>query len=368
MPTGVGVWAPTIRYRDGVFYVIVTIPFSPQGLRRLHRHRPGRAVGRRHDDRRRQRHRPRPRLGRRRHRLRHLLRASCCPAPTSASTSASSRCGSTSTAGKALEEPRSLWSGTGLKFPEAPHIYQRGDYWYLLIAEGGTERGHGVSVARGPSPEGPFEGHPANPVLSARSTSRPIQNTGHGDLVETPDGGTALVHARRAAARRRRSLLPAGPRDVHHRRAWVDGWPQPEPVELRPARGRRGARSSTSATRRARRPRLARRPHPCRPRSPPCRDGRLTITGRRQHPRRPAPALGRPAAAAPHRHRVAPASTPSAGVGGLAARYDEKHRFALEARGRRRDHGHGAGAPSPGSGRTGRSSLPSRRGRAPRRR
>ena len=62
-----------------------------------------------------------------------------------------------------------------------------------MIAEGGTERGHGVSVARGPSPEGPFEGHPANPVLSARSTSRPIQNTGHGDLVETPDGGTALV-------------------------------------------------------------------------------------------------------------------------------------------------------------------------------
>ncbi len=54
------------------------------------------------------------------------------------------------TAGKALEEPRSLWSGTGLKFPEAPHLYRRGGYWYLMIAEGGTERGHSVSVARGP--------------------------------------------------------------------------------------------------------------------------------------------------------------------------------------------------------------------------
>ena len=88
-----------------------------------------------------------------------------------------------------MEEPRSLWSGTGLKFPEAPHVYRRGEYWYLMIAEGGTERGHGVSFARGPSIEGPFESHPSNPVLSARSTSRPIQNTGHGDLVETPDGG-----------------------------------------------------------------------------------------------------------------------------------------------------------------------------------
>jgi xylan 1,4-beta-xylosidase len=31
VPTGGGVWAPTIRYRDGVFYVIVTIAMSPRG-------------------------------------------------------------------------------------------------------------------------------------------------------------------------------------------------------------------------------------------------------------------------------------------------------------------------------------------------
>jgi xylan 1,4-beta-xylosidase len=29
--TGGGVWAPTIRYRDGVFYIIVTIAMSPRG-------------------------------------------------------------------------------------------------------------------------------------------------------------------------------------------------------------------------------------------------------------------------------------------------------------------------------------------------
>ena len=121
-------------------------------------------------------------------------------------------------AGKALEEPRSLWSGTGLKFPEAPHVYRRGEHWYLMIAEGGTERGHGVSVARGPSIEGPFESHPANPVLSARSTSRPIQNTGHADLVETPDGGSALVMLGMRPLGGDPVVLPAGPRDVHHRR------------------------------------------------------------------------------------------------------------------------------------------------------
>ena len=144
-------------------------------------------------------------------------------------------------AGKALEEPRALWSGTGLKFPEAPHVYRHGEYWYLLIAEGGTERGHGVSVARGPSPEGPFEGHPANPVLSARSTSRPIQNTGHADLVETPDGGTALVLLGVRPLGATVAFSPLGRETFLTDVDWVDGWPQPEPVELAPARGRRGA-------------------------------------------------------------------------------------------------------------------------------
>ncbi len=124
------------------------------------------------------------------------------------STSASSRCSVDLDAGKALEEPRSLWSGTGLKFPEAPHLYRRGDHWYLMIAEGGTERGHGVSIARGPSPEGPFEGDPANPVLSARSTSRPIQNTGHARPRRDARRRHGAGAARHAPARRRRRRSP----------------------------------------------------------------------------------------------------------------------------------------------------------------
>ena len=121
-------------------------------------------------------------------------------------------------AGKALEEPRSLWSGTGLKFPEAPHLYRRGEHWYLMIAEGGTERGHGVSVARGPSPEGPFEGHPANPVLSARSTL--AADPEHRPRRPGRDPGRRIRAgpARRAAARRDPVVLPARPGDVHHRR------------------------------------------------------------------------------------------------------------------------------------------------------
>lgn len=87
-----------------------------------------------------------------------------------------------------LEEPRPIWSGSGLAYPEAPHLYRVGDWWYLLIAEGGTERGHAVSVARARRPDGPFQGCPENPVLSHRSIQRAIQSTGHADLVRAPDG------------------------------------------------------------------------------------------------------------------------------------------------------------------------------------
>ena len=60
--------------------------------------------------------------------------------------------------------------GVALTFPEGPHLYRIGDYWYLLIAEGGTERGHAVSIARGQSPQGPFESYCGNPILTQLST------------------------------------------------------------------------------------------------------------------------------------------------------------------------------------------------------
>ncbi|WP_353945883.1 glycoside hydrolase family 43 protein [Streptomyces sp. HUAS MG91] len=128
--------------------------------------------------------------------------------------------------GRTLGAPRRLWSGTpGAKAPEAPHLYRIDGTWYLLIAEGGTERGHGVSVARGPSPSGPFEPCPANPVLSHRSTDDPVQNTGHADLVQAPDGTWWMVFL---------GVRPGGGSPGWHVLGretflapvrWEDGWP-----------------------------------------------------------------------------------------------------------------------------------------------
>jgi beta-xylosidase len=135
------------------------------------------------------------------------------------------RCRIDDRTGEVLGEPEVTWSGTGLQHPEAPHLFRRGDTWYLLIAEGGTERGHAVSIARGPSPEGPWEANPANPILSHRSTDRPIQNTGHADLVEAPDGQWWLV----ALGVRPKGVTPGfhvlGRETLLAPVAWLDGWP-----------------------------------------------------------------------------------------------------------------------------------------------
>ena len=53
------------------------------------------------------------------------------------------------TTGPAIETPRAVWAGSG-GFPESPHLYRRGAWWYLVVAEGGTDRGHAVTVARAP--------------------------------------------------------------------------------------------------------------------------------------------------------------------------------------------------------------------------
>jgi xylan 1,4-beta-xylosidase len=85
-------------------------------------------------------------------------------------------------------EERQLWGGTGGQWPEGPHLYKIGEFYYLLISEGGTEYGHMLTIARSRSPWGPFEGCPHNPILTHRSTNNPIQATGHGDFVQNPSG------------------------------------------------------------------------------------------------------------------------------------------------------------------------------------
>ncbi|MCC4247819.1 glycoside hydrolase family 43 protein [Microbacterium testaceum] len=124
-----------------------------------------------------------------------------------------------------LEEPRVIWRGSGLAHPEGPHLYRHDGWWYLLTAEGGTERGHAVCVARSRAIDGPFDSAPTNPIFSRRSTGFPVQNTGHADLVERCDGDWAMVYL----GVRPRGFTPGfhvvGRETFLARIAWVDDWP-----------------------------------------------------------------------------------------------------------------------------------------------
>lgn len=96
--------------------------------------------------------------------------------------------------GEKLSPAKCIWKGSGGRFLESPHMYKIGNHYYLMAAEGGTEYGHMITYARADSPWGTFENYPANPVLTNRNKAPYIiQGIGHGDLVCDKNGDWHIV-------------------------------------------------------------------------------------------------------------------------------------------------------------------------------
>lgn len=93
--------------------------------------------------------------------------------------------------------PRSsVWRGAcGGCCVEGPHLYKRDGLYYLMIAEGGTSRNHAVMIANSESIRGPYTSNPKNPILTSRhlSNNNWVNSTGHADLVELDDGRWFMV-------------------------------------------------------------------------------------------------------------------------------------------------------------------------------
>ncbi|MEZ0244429.1 MAG: family 43 glycosylhydrolase, partial [Sphingomonas sp.] len=96
---------------------------------------------------------------------------------------------------KLIGERTNIFAGTPLGLTEAPHLYQRDGYYYLITAEGGTGWNHAVTMARSRDLRGPYELHPQTYILSSRTRpDAPLQRAGHADLVDTQDGYTYMVY------------------------------------------------------------------------------------------------------------------------------------------------------------------------------
>lgn len=111
---------------------------------------------------------------------------------------------------------------------EGPHIFRRGEYYYLIAAEGGTGPNHSEVVFRSKQVTGPYVPWSENPILTQRDLPKdrplPITSTGHADFVETPSGewwsiflGSRPYSDNLYNTGRETFLMP-----VH----WQDGWPR----------------------------------------------------------------------------------------------------------------------------------------------
>ncbi|KAL4767179.1 xylosidase : arabinofuranosidase [Aspergillus nidulans var. acristatus] len=135
--------------------------------------------------------------------------------------------------GELSQPPISLWNGTGGIWPEGPHLYKKDGWYYLLIAEGGTGPGHSVTIARASSIQGPYEAYEGNPILTNAGTSEYFQTVGHADLFTDTNGNWwGLCLATRSGPEFQH--FPMGREAVLFSVAWEEGeWPVLDPVQGR---------------------------------------------------------------------------------------------------------------------------------------
>lgn len=101
-----------------------------------------------------------------------------------------------------------IFDGTPVGATEAPHLYKKNGYYYLMLAEGGTMYNHGVQMARSKNLWGPYEADPM-PLLTVRNNPESyLQRTGHASLTEAPNGEMVVAYlCTRPLGEKSRSIL-----------------------------------------------------------------------------------------------------------------------------------------------------------------
>jgi alpha-N-arabinofuranosidase len=115
---------------------------------------------------------------------------------------------------------------------EGPHLYKKDGHYYLMLSHGGTSKNHAISIWRGDHPLGPFTvADPANPIVTHRGDHPAgLTCTGHGDLLQDARGDwwMALLGVRSDTGKtnmgRETFLVPV---------SWSGDWPVVNPDGVR---------------------------------------------------------------------------------------------------------------------------------------
>ncbi len=110
---------------------------------------------------------------------------------------------------------------------EGPHVFRRGDWYYLTAAEGGTGEQHAQMIWRSRSVTGPYAAWAGNPILTQRdldpARDAPVTSAGHAQFVQLADGtwwavflATRPYRGNQYNLGRETFLLPV---------QWRDDWP-----------------------------------------------------------------------------------------------------------------------------------------------
>jgi alpha-N-arabinofuranosidase len=126
--------------------------------------------------------------------------------------------------GELVSEPRRVWTRGVSRDAEGPHLYKINGWYYLMVAEGGTDYTHLEAIGRSRSPWGPFDLCPHNPILTRRGEPWGLQCTGHADMLQAHDGTWWIVFL---------GVRPIGYPPCHHLGRetylapvnWVNDWP-----------------------------------------------------------------------------------------------------------------------------------------------
>lgn len=114
---------------------------------------------------------------------------------------------------------------------EGPHIYKKDGWYYLTAAEGGTSDDHRQTIYRSKSVTGPYVPGPRNPIMTQRdldpSRPLPVYATGHADFVQLPNKDWWAVFL--ATRPYERNLTNLGRETFLLPVTWNDGWPDMVP-------------------------------------------------------------------------------------------------------------------------------------------